>query len=303
MNRIRIRPLMTAAALAAALFAASSGPGRAAAPLLPLRHRHRPLAADGHGQLARDRIRLQRRPSRRRHARPAHAYRRLCLCAWRHSGVPRSTRQPTRPVADAPAAGAAGARGEAHRGCAARACSTSDIWWKPTARRGRSTRAIPAVDRINGYQLVLKAHAIARNDEDDARRETDRGRTAARDKVVDSSTFDSRRIRDSRRVLSPTLRLSTVETDLSHERIVDPASEHRADARRHHRHPPPAVPRAKDLRSPARRRTVKSRGPKSRAGLIAYPELNPKRRANQHARADRRRPARGRRGPASCGCR
>ena len=26
-------------------------------------------------------------------------------------------------------------------------------------------RAIPAVDRINGYQLVLKAHAIARDDE------------------------------------------------------------------------------------------------------------------------------------------
>jgi hypothetical protein len=27
------------------------------------------------------------------------------------------------------------------------------------------TATIPAVDRINGYQLVLKAHAIARNDE------------------------------------------------------------------------------------------------------------------------------------------
>ena len=51
--------------------------------------------------------------------------------------------------------------------------------------------------------------------------------------------------------------------------------QHGADRRRHDRHPPPAVPRAEHLAAhPAT--AVKRRGPKSRAGLIAYPELKPK---------------------------
>jgi hypothetical protein len=47
-------------------------------------------------------------------------------------------------------------------------------------------RAIPAVDRINGYQLVLKGARDGAQRRDDARRETDRGRTAARVEVVKS---------------------------------------------------------------------------------------------------------------------
>ena len=48
---------------------------------------------------------------------------------------------------------------------------------------------------------------------------------------------------------------------------------------------------------------VNSRGPKSRAGLIAYPALNPNVAPISDAPAGRRRPARDRPAPASCGCR
>ena len=62
---------------------------------------------------------------------------------------------------------------------------------------------------------------------------------------------------------------------VAHARIVEPSAGDGADARRHNRHPPPAVA-AVNTSPPQPATAVNRRGPKSRAGLMAYPVLKPK---------------------------
>jgi hypothetical protein len=69
---------------------------------------------------------------------------------------------------------------------------------------------------------------------------------------------------------------------MPNERVVCPAADHPADARRHRSAPTTQALPARNTSPPQPATNVNNRGPKSRAGLISVPGVEAERRSNQH---------------------